>query len=217
LIDNIIFDMDGVLFDSEPLHTRFEQSLFKKLNIELSEMQKQKLIGLGDLKMWEMISELFIMDHSLNQLLENDRKERIKFFSKKGVTVMAGAEKLLASLTAHGFRLALASSSQMEIIDLNLSRAGFSHYFEVKVSNDMVISGKPEPDIFLFAAERMKVLPQNCLVIEDSENGVNAAKSAGMKCIAYSCRPVFKQNVAKADLIVDDLLKITPELIKSLN
>ena len=170
--------MDGVLFDSEPLHVRFEEHLFRKMNITLSENQKKKLVGLGDYKVWTLLKEWLQLKEPLDQLLIYDRKQRIRFFHENETIVMPGAEKLLEMLKADGFRLAIASSSQIELIDLNLSRAGFTHYFEVRVSNDMVTSGKPDPDIFLFTADKMKVAPENCIVIEDSENGMNAAKSA---------------------------------------
>jgi HAD superfamily hydrolase (TIGR01509 family) len=216
LITCIIFDMDGVLFDSEPLHIRFEQLMFRKMKINLSENQKMKFVGLGDYKVWELLKETFQLKETLEQLLINDRKGRISFFIENETIVMPGARELLERLKASGFRLALASSSQIELIDLNLSRAGFSHFFDVKVSNDMVTSGKPSPDIFLYTAGMMNVAPQNCIVIEDSENGLNAAKSAGMKCIAFTHRPDLNQDISKADASIDDLLKITPELIQAL-
>lgn len=207
--------MDGVLFDSEPIHIQFEELLFKKMSINLSESHKKKIVGLGDYKMWEMLKESFRLNDSLQQLLINDRKERTSFFRKNRLTIMPGAEKLLKLLNSNGFRLSLASSSQMDLIDLNLSRSGFDHFFEVKVSNDMVKSGKPDPDIFLFTAAKMNVSPQNCLVIEDSDNGVKAAKSAGMKCIRFLNRHDLNQDVGNADITINDLLNITPELIKS--
>jgi HAD superfamily hydrolase (TIGR01509 family) len=209
--------MDGVLFDSEPLHISFEQLLFERLNIKLSEKQKNTLIGLGDYKVWAMLKESFNLTESLEQLLINDRRERISYFMNNEVIIMPGAKKLLERLNKNGLRLALASSSQMDLIDLNLERAGFKHFFEVVVSNDMVASGKPDPDIFLYAAERLKVSPQNCLVIEDSENGVKAAKSAGMRCIAFTNNSLFNQNISKADIAVNNLLDITHKLILTLN
>jgi HAD superfamily hydrolase (TIGR01509 family) len=208
--------MDGVLFDSESVHIRFEQLFFPKKNINLDESQKKKLVGLGDYKVWVMLKEHFHLKETLEQLLINDRKERLRFFADNETIIMPGAKKLLDSLKASGFRLALASSSHIELIDLNLKRAGFNNYFEIKISNDMVSSGKPDPDIFLFTAETMNVAPENCIVVEDSENGINAAKAAGMKCIALTSESNINQNLEKADLLIDDLLKITPELILTL-
>jgi HAD superfamily hydrolase (TIGR01509 family) len=208
--------MDGVLFDSEPLHVIFEQNLFRSLNINLSDEQKKQLVGLGDHKVWKLIMESFPLEYSLGQLLEKDRRERLGFFKENDVPVMPGARELLMGLSDRGFSLALASSSRAELIDLFLSRAGFSDFFGIRVSNEMVKNGKPDPDIFLYAADRMKVPPRNCLVVEDSENGVNAAKSAGMKCIAFRSRTDFHQDVSGADFIVSRLDKITNKLILEL-
>jgi HAD superfamily hydrolase (TIGR01509 family) len=212
----IIFDMDGVLFDSEPLHVRFEDILFNKLNINVSESQKRRLVGLGGSERWKMIKESFNLTEPLEKLLLIDREERILFFHENETTIMPGAKVLLERLRLNGFRMALASSSQIEVIDLNLSNAGFDKFFEVKISGDIVSRGKPDPDIFLYAADKMKASPQNCVVIEDSENGINAAKSAGMKCIAFTSRQIFYQDVSNADTAVADLANITPEMILAL-
>lgn len=212
----IIFDMDGVLFDSEPLHVRFEDLIFNKLNINVSESQKRKLVGLGASERWKMLKESFSLAEPLEKLLLIDREERIRFFLENETIVMPGAKVLLERLKSYGFRMALASSSQIDVIDLNLSNAGFDHFFEVKISGDIVRRGKPDPDIFLYAADKMKVPPQSCVVVEDSENGVNAAKSAGMKCIAFTSRQIFYQDVSNADVAVSDLIDISPEMIFAL-
>jgi HAD superfamily hydrolase (TIGR01509 family) len=212
----IIFDMDGVLFDSEPLHCQYEDSLFRKMNINASTDQKKQFVGLGDLKFWTLLKELFNLDEPLEELLKYDSKERINFFKHHNTPVMAGSGTLLENLHSSGFRMALASSSLTEIIDMNLLRSGYSRYFEIRVSNGMVKKGKPDPDIFLYAASLMNTEPSNCVVIEDSEHGIKAALSAGMRCIALKNDPDSIQDVSSADMIVRNLSEITREKILSL-
>lgn len=212
----IIFDMDGVLFDSEPLHVGFEDGFLLEMGVSLTTEQKKDLVGLAGLKMWKHLKEAFNLKPSIEDLIESDKAKRIKFFNENQTTVMPGAASLLLRLSEAGFRMALASSSQLPLIELQLSRAGFDAYFEQKVSGYMVKNGKPDPDIFLFTAEKMNVKSENCIVIEDSQNGVKAAKAAGMKCIGYSGNHFIEQDLSAADIIVNDLDLITIEIVSSL-
>ena len=119
----------GFCLTANLIHVRFEQDLFLKMNISPSENLKKKFVGLGDYKVWELLKESFKFNESLDQLLMNDRKERLKFFIENEIVVMPGARELLERLKTNGFRLALASSSPMELIELNLSRSGFDQFF----------------------------------------------------------------------------------------
>jgi HAD superfamily hydrolase (TIGR01509 family) len=212
----IIFDMDGVLFDSEPLHVKFEDMFLLEMGVSLTLAQKKKLIGLAGNNMWNLLKDLNNLKPSVEELVKSDKERRIKFFSENVTSKMPGAEELLVKLTNEGFRLALASSSQLQLIDLQLSRASFERYFEEKVSGYMVKNGKPAPDIFLFTAELMKISPGECVVIEDSKNGIKASIAAGMKCIGYSGNHYIKQDLTGADVIVNDLNSISVEMIYSL-
>lgn len=212
----IIFDMDGVLFDSEPLHCQFEETLFRHYNIFPSAEQKKLFVGLGDIRFWELLKDMFSLEMTVEDLVLFDRKKRIQFFRDHQAPVMKGAARLLEHLNASGFRMSLASSSLMEIIDGNLTRSGLSGYFETKVCNDMITNGKPEPDIFLLAAGKMNARPDHCVVVEDSEHGIKAARSAGMKCIALKNDPASRQKVDGADIVVPGLNDITAQRILDL-
>jgi HAD superfamily hydrolase (TIGR01509 family) len=212
----IIFDMDGVLFDSEPLHVKFEDKFLLEMGVSLTVAQKRKFIGLAGDKMWTLLKELKNLNPSVDELVKSDIERRIEFFSENVTTKMPGAEALLIRLSNEGFRMALASSSQTPLIDLQLSRAGFERFFEQKVSGYMVKNGKPDPDIFLFSANLMKTSPKNCIVIEDSCNGVLAAKAAGMKCIGFSSNHFIEQDLSGADIMVNDLKSVSMEMIYSL-
>jgi HAD superfamily hydrolase (TIGR01509 family) len=212
----IIFDMDGVLFDSEPVHARFEQNMFCEMKIKISDYQKKKLIGMGVKKMWQMLKVSFDIKDSLEDIIKNDRDKRIRFFKEYEPNAMPGAEELLKRLKSERFRMAVASSSQTDLIDLLLTRSGFRNFFEISISEDLVSKGKPDPDIFIHTAAKMNADPKYCIVIEDSENGVYAAKAAGMKCIGFNGMHIISQDIALADIVVDNLRKIDVEMIQSL-
>jgi HAD superfamily hydrolase (TIGR01509 family) len=209
----IIFDMDGVLFDSEPLHVKFEEIFLLEMGVSLTIAQKKELIGLAGNNMWRLLKESYGLQPSVEDLVVRDLERRLEFFKENSTTKMPGAEELLNRLDDFGFRMSLASSSQRPLIDLQLSRAGFERFFENKVSGYMVKKGKPSPDIFLYTAKLMETDPKNCVVIEDSQNGINASISAGMKCIGYSGYHHIKQDLKGADILVDDLDLISAETI----
>jgi HAD superfamily hydrolase (TIGR01509 family) len=212
----IIFDMDGVLFDSEPLHVKFEDGILLEMGISMTIAQKKDFIGLAGYNMWKKFKDTFGLEPSVEELVKSDKERRIKYFSENSTTKMPGAEDLLKRLSNAAFRMALASSSQSKLIDLQLSRAGFDVFFEHKVSGYMVKNGKPDPDIFLYAAKLMNTDQKDCIVVEDSQNGVKASVAAGMKCIGYSGNHFIEQNLDKADIIVNDLNDISIEMIESL-
>jgi beta-phosphoglucomutase len=117
---------------------------------------------------------------------------------------MPGVYELLKTLKSRKIPLALASSSIPEVIDIVLEKTGLHSMFNVVVSSRMVGKSKPAPDIFLLAAGELGVSPGKCIVIEDSTNGITAAKKAGMYCIAYNGPGSEHQNQSQADLIIRD-------------
>lgn len=212
----IIFDMDGVLFDSEPLHVKFEDQYLSSMGVSLTIEQKREFIGLAGYNMWKKLKDMFQLKPSVDDLILADKEMRLIYFIENITTPMPGAEELLRKISAVPFRMALASSSQSDLINLQLSRAGFDKFFEQKVSGYMVNKGKPAPDIFLYTARLMNIEPVKCVVVEDSKNGVTAAKAAGMKCIGYSGFHYIEQDLTGADIIINDLRNVSEEIIRSL-
>lgn len=204
MIEAIIFDMDGVLVDSEPFHTLIEKRQFALNGISVPEEEHLSYMGTASELMWKDIQEKYKTGASVEELLEQNRTESIRFFSElEHLPLMDGLPELLGKLRSKNYPLAVASSSFPEIIDLILVKTDLKKYFQVIVSAQEAGKSKPEPDIFLLAAKKLGVKPVNCLVIEDSENGIKAAQSAGMICVAYQGPGADPRKQKEADAVVN--------------
>ncbi len=206
----VIFDMDGVLVNSEPFYVEVEQKNFRQLGLLISEQEHQTYQGTATDRMWQLIKEKHGVNQPVDELVEMTNKLVTPYFqSLDKIEPMPGVEKLIKKLKEKGMPLALASSSYSDVIKIILQKTGLSNYFEVVVDSQMAGSSKPEPDIFLLAAKKLKVKPENCLVIEDSKNGIAAAKEAGMFCVAFAGPGSELQDQSRADLVIsnfDELL-----------
>jgi beta-phosphoglucomutase len=203
MIEAIIFDMDGVLVDSEPIHTEIEKLQFKMNGISISDEDHQHFLGTAADAMWKKIAERHILQIPIEELIEQNRTESLRFFSELAeIPVMPGLIDLLKKLQKKNYPMAVASSSFPEIIDLILMKTGLKEYFQVIVSGEEAGKSKPEPDVFLLAAQKLGVKPENCLVIEDSFNGIKAAHAAGMSCVAYQSPGTDPKTQKEADAVV---------------
>ena len=180
----VIFDMDGVIIDSEPLHSRLETQIFDELGITVSPGEHQSYLGTSSTQMFTKIKERHHLPQSVPALVENERRRFLELLTTQGVPLISGIRPLLHRLAAAGFKLALASSAPHEQIDAVMEIGALTPFFPVRVSGDDVPMSKPHPEIFLRAAAALRARPEHCWVIEDSEAGVLAAERAGMRCIA---------------------------------
>ena len=213
----IIFDMDGVLINSEPLHFEFEGMLFESLGIIVSREQHESFVGTTSKTMWTAIKKTHILPFTVSELILKEQTDFLIYLeSQKSLQPIHGILDLLDRLKDAGFLLALASSSPHKLIDYILNKGNINKYFPVRVSGDDVTNGKPNPEIFLKTAELTKAKPENCLVIEDSANGVNAAVQAGMNCVGYRNPDSGNQDLTSADLIIDSFKILTIDLIENL-
>jgi len=133
--------------------------------------------------MWAELREKYSISSSIEELLQKQMGYKKLLFGNRQLQSIEGIESLLNGLKNSNIKIGLASSSPREFIELILKNLGFFEYFEVVISGEEVVRSKPAPDIFLRVAELLKEQPSNCIVIEDSEHGVRAAKDAGMRCI----------------------------------
>ena len=203
MIKAIIFDMDGVLVDSEPFHIEIEKQQFLMNQLSITNEEHHRYMGVATNVMWEQIAERHSLNVSVEELTEQNRIESIRFFTEvKEIPVMPGLIDLLEKLQQKKYPMAVASSSFPEIIELILERTGIRKYFQVVVSSQEAGKSKPEPDVFLLAARKLKVMPDECLVVEDSKNGIKAAQAAGMSCVAYQSPGVDPQSQKEADTVV---------------
>lgn len=201
----VIFDMDGVLIDSEPIFEQHLQGFLLRLGVGEPSKLTHNLKGVSSKNVSQIIIETFELDYDVEELTMMSRRAYLEFLNNlQELPSIPGAVKFVKSLAAAGYPLALASSASLQRIELFLRKLGLEQHFVVIACGDDVKRSKPAPDIFLLAAEMLGVDPVECVVVEDAENGVRAAKAAGMKCIAYGGSDHNTDNLLDADIIVKD-------------
>lgn len=203
-IKGIIFDMDGVLIDSEPLHLLAYQELFGGYGIAHTEDDNKEFIGRKDLEMAQTLIERHKLPLAPLQLVKS-KEQILARLIKNGLVTRPGVMRILQKAQESRLPVGVASSATLPTIELVIETLDIGRYFQTLTSGDEVANGKPAPDVFLLAAQRMAVEPGNCLVIEDSYNGICAAKAAGMNCVAVPCQATRHQDHTKADKILDNL------------
>ncbi len=185
-IEAVIFDMDGVLVDTEPHHTILEQGLFDHFNINISEEEHVTYMGKTSEKMWEeIVRDKNLSEDVMTYLAKHEEEAKNYFTQLADLHPIPGLVDILNYLTETDIPIAVASSSSPAMIEAILKKSGLTKYFNLTVSSVETGKSKPEPDVFLLTASRLNIKPEHCMVIEDSENGIKAAKAAGMLCIAY--------------------------------
>lgn len=208
----VIFDMDGVIIDSEPIYAKLEGGFFDEQGLYVPLPVRKTFVGGSMINMWAKVAELN-PGTSPDELRAAYQiyKNKIPFHYKE--ILNKGIPELLEYLKTSGCKIGLASSTIRKIVTQVLSECGLLTYFHALVCGDEVVNGKPDPEIFLKAAAALDVSPSECIVIEDSHNGITAAKSAGMYVIGKADTR-FNQDVTAADQIITDILEITPDLLK---
>ncbi len=205
----MIFDMDGVLLDSEPLHYQALSELLASEGHSWSEEDNRSVLGTTVPETFRQVSERFHIVDSMDLLIDRYDEAILRVLSR-GLEPAAGVRELLDRLRARQIPVSVASSSRRSWITATLRSLKLDDQFEVVVSGDDVVNGKPAPDIYLLAAERMGVTPKACLAIEDAPNGIASAKAAGMKVVAVRTPYTEGLDLGEADVIVDDLTELDP-------
>jgi beta-phosphoglucomutase len=213
-IKAIIFDMDGVLVNSEPHHVIIERRLFARLGLNITDEEHRTYLGKSSEQMWKEVTVKHNLKQTSEVLAKLNSEEIIRYFSDLSeIELMPGVRNLLDWISDWDFPMAVASSSDPETIELMLTKTGLTKYFQHTVSCATVGKSKPEPDIYLYTAGLLSVNPEECIVVEDSSNGIKAAKSAKMVCIEYrGFNSANKPNVL-ADDSIDDFT-LLPEILK---
>jgi HAD superfamily hydrolase (TIGR01509 family) len=215
MIQAVIFDLDGVIIDSEPIHFSIEQKMFKDLKIEICEPEHSSYVGMSSENMWDDIIRKYLLPYCTQELVQKKHLLYLQYLSRVGnLQPIDGIETLIKTLNENGCKVLVASSSPAEIINIVLQKFSLENYFTAKISGTELPQSKPHPGIFLKAATIAQTDPANCLVIEDAENGVIAAKAAGMKCIGYLNPNSGLQNLEAADLIISSFRQLSLDRIK---
>jgi HAD superfamily hydrolase (TIGR01509 family) len=204
----VIFDMDGVMVDSEPIYFESNGKVFERLGFSVSHDDYAQFVGLDAGRMWARLKSQHDLPHAVADLVGMEADGMVAGLQAADLQPIPGLLDLIAVLRAQGCRMALASSSTQRVIDTVLEKLALGGVFDPVVSGEEVEHGKPAPDIFLRTAGLLEIPPENCLVIEDSANGVRAAKAAGMVCIGFRNPNSGAQDLSPADAIVESLDEI---------
>ncbi len=175
----VVFDMDGVLFDTERLCMDSWKAIAEKHGLEGIEEVNYRCIGRTLTDTRRILREAY-PDKDIDAIHDERRMLERSIMAEKGVPLKAGAEDILKTLKAAGVPVALASSTRQVTVESELKSVGFYDYFDTIVCGDMIERSKPHPDIYLAACERLGISPENAAAVEDSFNGIRSAKAAGM-------------------------------------
>ena len=200
----VIFDMDGVLIDSEPLHLRATQTALGARGASFSERDNRAFFGATDPELFRILRILFDLEATTAELVGAKREHLRRLIRTEGQP-LPGVPSVPRLLREAGMLLGLVSSSARPVIQTVLETVALDTAFHTVVSGDEVPRGKPAPDGFIMAARRLQVPPECCLVVEDSRNGVLAAKAAGMTVAAIPCRATSHEDFSPADLVLPSL------------
>jgi HAD superfamily hydrolase (TIGR01509 family) len=209
----VIFDLDGVLIDSEGLYFRAYQTVLEPYGVKISraEYEEQWIAqGTGP--------EYIVAKHNLPLSPDDLRRMRSPVYLRlleTDVTLMPHVEEVLACLIPH-FRLTVATNTNREHLDFVLRRFDLARFFPCTVAREDYRGAKPEPDAFLAAAEKLGLPPNQCVVIEDTYKGVMAAFRAGIACIAVPNEYTLHNDFSQASLVLHSLKELTPALIDCL-
>lgn len=218
MIQTVIFDMDGVIVDTEPVHHYAYNQHFKQLKIDVSPEMYASFTGSSTKNIYTIIKAHFGLEESIETLVRAKRDFfNAAFDDKEDLFLLEGVEYLIKDLHSNGMQLVLASSSANETIERIFNRFNLHQYFTFKVSGEDFPKSKPHPAIFLKAAELAQMAVEHCIVIEDSTNGIQAAKSAGIYCIGYDSFHSKMQDYSKADKVITHFNELDFEKIRMIS
>jgi pseudouridine-5'-monophosphatase len=211
-----IFDLDGVLLDTEPLYTLATQTVVAQYGKHYAPQHKRFVMGRADIEGAQWLVENLNLPITAEQYLKERRGHLESLFGE--CPCVLGAESLVSDLRSRGIRLALATSSARSLYKLKVKKHRWFDAFEFVICGDdpRLHRSKPAPDIFLLASAALTVEPSRCLVFEDSVAGVQAGLAAGMRVIAHLQPPVTSTDVAEAEQIVSSYAELNLDrLLKS--
>jgi HAD superfamily hydrolase (TIGR01509 family) len=208
----VIFDMDGVLLDSEPIGYEAMRLVMDRHGAPYDLAQNDEFVGRTSTESFRILRARHRMAPDAEELARQFREAKIRIVRERAAP-MAGVPDVLVGARAAGYRLALASSAETPVIDATVETLRLTALFELRVSGWEVGRDKPAPDVFLEAARRLGLPPGECLVVEDSRNGLLAAKAAGMRCVVVPCEATRAHDFGEADHRLASLPELLPLLV----
>lgn len=203
MLKAVIFDMDGVIVDSEPLHYKAYQNMFKDVNIKVSNALYESFTGQATLPICQTLKDKFNLNQSPEELVAIKRKHfKYLFDNDNSFKLIDGVLDLIKDYYNNGLKLVLASSASMPNINRIFTRFNLDQYFVAKLSGADLKASKPHPEIFINAAKASGFKREECIVIEDSTNGIKAANDAGIFCIGFNSKHSRNQDFSTANKVI---------------
>ncbi|MBI4406530.1 HAD family phosphatase [Candidatus Micrarchaeota archaeon] len=207
----VIFDLDGVISDTEHIQAAAEADILNQHGFSFSPGDiTRNYAGIPDKAIFaDLLPRRGVPVQVIPELVD-DKWRKVFAQTRKNLFAIPGAVELIYFCKQAGLKVGLASSSRIEFIEFVLNKLSIRHCFDAITSGEEVVHGKPSPDVFLLAAKKLGVEPEKCVVVEDSSHGVAAAKKAGMKCIHLT------QSKSTAHIVISSLQQLDVEQIKAL-
>ena len=214
MIEAVVFDLDGLLLDSEQVWDEAREQLAEERGGRWHDQAQKDMMGMSSTE-WSRYMHEQVGLPGPPEEISREVVERLAATYREHLPALPGAREAVERLAAR-WPLGLASSSNRELIDLTLELLGVKQLFAVTVSSEEVARGKPAPDVYLQAARRLEVDPGHAAAVEDSNNGILAAKAARMRVLAIPNRhfPPGEEALAQADVVLDSLAELTAEAVE---
>ena len=209
MIKAVIFDMDGLMIDSERVTFEGYQHVLAKENLTMSEEKYKTLLGKPVKAVHDLFKEDYGPQYDVDQIIKDVHAYIAKRFETEGVPLKPGLVELLKYLKENNYKTIIATSSHRNRVDLIVKQAQIDQYFDDSICGDEVTKGKPNPEVFLKACQKLQVSPQDALVLEDYESGINAAYNAEIKVIGIPDMKYPEEKYVKMTYkIMDDLFQV---------
>ena len=216
-IDAVVFDLDGVIVDSEQVWDEVRERFVRESGGTYTEAATRAMMGMSSPE-WSRYLHEVVGLREPPEVIRDEVVRRMLARYETDLPVVPGAVEAVRRLAGDGYRLAVASSSNRELIDAVLDRLELTSAFEVTVSSEEVARGKPAPDVYLDVVRRLDQVPSDCAAVEDSTNGIRSALAAGLHVVVVPNRsyPPSAEVLAEAEVVLEDLDELTVEVFERL-